>query len=157
MRNKLSSLVVLSCLALPCAAALAESTADTISKTEAETSVLKARARKLEVEASIAAKRAEIQRYTQTAKAGDPTLRSVEGVGKTVYATLQLASGVSIDAKVGDVLPNGMKVISIRPNEVIVQSGKKRIRLGAGALEPTPFAAAQAGAALPVPALGAPR
>jgi type IV pilus biogenesis protein PilP len=114
------------------------SASDRLTQIEAETLLLKAREKQIDVQASIITKQNEIvlkqalnDQLTHKAVGGDPLVRSIEGIGKSLYATLQLSNGNLIEAKVGDVLPNGMKVVSIRPNEVTVQSGnKQRTRLG---------------------------
>lgn len=145
-------------------AALADSTADRLTRIEAETLVLKAREKQLAVQAQIAAKEAEIaskqaesNHLARIASAGDPVIRSVEGIGRTVYATLQLDNGSTVDAKVGDILPNGMKVVAINPNEVIVETPKrKRIRLSTGTAAARPYTAAYTGGAMAYPSLPLP-
>jgi type IV pilus biogenesis protein PilP len=160
MRNELKTIALLSCLACS-GTALAQTTAGELSRIEAETTLLKATAKKVEVQAQIAAKQAEIDRLNKTssnrdampAGYGDPTVHAVEGIGRNRYATLNFGGGVMMDVRVGDVLPNGMKVISINPNEVIIGSGKKnRVRLvQSGYPVPAP---AHSGA--PLPTLPAP-
>lgn len=121
-------------------AVLADSTSDSLTRIEAETLVLKAREKQLVVQAQIvtkqaeiAAKRAENYRLARIATAGDPVIRAIEGMGGILYATLQMDNGSIVEAKVGDVLPNGMKVTAINPNEVIAETRKKkRIRLSTG-------------------------
>lgn len=101
--------------------------------------MLKARARKVEVQAEIAAKQAEIARLALPARHGDPTVRSVEGVGSRNWATLQLANGSTIDVRVGDTLPNGMVVESVGANEVVVRKAdRRRYRLGTAGVTPQP-------------------
>jgi type IV pilus biogenesis protein PilP len=110
-----------------------------LTRIEAETMVLKARERQLDIQAKIiarqneiAARQAETDRVAQAPVVGNPVIRSIEGIGRTMYATLQTDSGSIIDVKVGDFLPNGAKVTSISTNEVIVETPeKKRIRLAA--------------------------
>jgi type IV pilus biogenesis protein PilP len=143
------------------AAALAESTFEELAKLEAGTLVLKAQQKQLEVQAQIVAKRGEIaskqaenDRLIRNPSAGDPQVRSIEGIGKTVYATLELGNGSMVDVKAGDRLPNGMKVVSVRPNEVVVESGKNRlIRLASGLSAATPSNPAYQGGALGLPPL----
>lgn len=123
-----------------------KSASERLTQIEAETLLLKAREKQIDVQASIITKQNEIilkqalnDQLTNKAVAGDPLVRSIEGIGKAMYATLQLHNGNLIDAKAGDVLPNGMKVVSIRPNEVIVQSANKR-RTRLGGASPAPVA-----------------
>lgn len=115
----------------------AESASDRLTKIETETLLLKAREKQLEVQArivnrqnEIAVKQSESDRIVMPAGMGHPMIVAVEGIGKQVYATLQLSNGSLVDVQVGDVLTNGMKVRSIRGNEVIVEgANKKRTRL----------------------------
>jgi type IV pilus biogenesis protein PilP len=133
MRNSLKRLVVFSFLLLP-GAVPAETTANDLTQIEAETTVLKARAKKIEIQAQIASKQAEIDRLAGAATVGEPTVRAIEGIGKTLYSTLQLENGSTIEVRAGDILPNGLKILSITHNAVIVQGkGRKRFRLASGA------------------------
>lgn len=124
--------------------ARADSASDDLTKIETETLVLKAREKQLEVQAGILAKQADILakqveagRLISGGAMGDPTIRSIEGLGSALYATLQLDNGNIVEVTTGDTLSNGMKIVSIRPNEVIVQTAKKqRIRLAAAVQAP---------------------
>ncbi len=137
MQNKyLSPLVILAACILPHAQAHAESTADSLTRIEAETMVLKARERQLEVQASIVGKQNEIAAkqsmtaaLTQTEVVGDPVIRAIEGIGSRLYATLQMSDGSIIDVQQGDTLPTGMKIVSIGSREVVAQGRHGRIRL----------------------------
>ncbi|MFC7518877.1 type IV pilus biogenesis protein PilP [Herbaspirillum sp. GCM10030257] len=145
MQNKIGLFIVFSGIVLS-GSAVAESASDTLTRVEAETLILKAREKQLDVQASIVAKQNDIaakQAYkdqmTQNAVAGDPVIRSIEGIGKSTYATLELSNGNLVDAQVGDVLSNGMRIVSIRSNEVIVERQKKRTRLFSSGRTPTAF------------------
>ncbi|MPS30688.1 type IV pilus biogenesis protein PilP [Pigmentiphaga sp.] len=137
MRSKyLSALLMLAAWAAQ--PARAESTSDSLTRLEAETMVLKARERLLEVQASILGKQNEIAArqsimatLNQAEVIGDPVVRAIEGVGGRLYATLQMSDGSIADVQQGDTLPGGMKVLSIAPREVMVQSGGRKIRLAA--------------------------
>jgi type IV pilus biogenesis protein PilP len=148
MRNDKKALLALCSMAVACAAAAADTTAESLTRIEAETAVLKARARKIEVQAQIASKKAEIAKLTAPAQAGDPTVRSIEGVGSRVYATVQLENGSAMDVRTGDVLPNGMKVESIAANEVVVRKRNQR-RYRLASTPPPPAANAGSFGALP--------
>jgi len=132
--NHIIGLLVLStCVALP---AFAESTSESLTRIEAETMVLKARERQLDVQASIVGKQNEIaakQTMTtalnQTEVVGDPMIRAIEGIGGRMYATLQMNDGSIVDVQQGDTLPGGMKIVSIGPREVVAQSGARKVRL----------------------------
>ena len=122
--------------ALPALPARAESTSQLLTRIEAETMVLKARERQLEVQASIVGKQNEIaarQTMTtapaQTEVVGDPVIRAIEGIGGRMYATVQMSDGSIIDVQQGDTLPGGMQIVSIGPREVVARSGKRKVRL----------------------------
>jgi type IV pilus biogenesis protein PilP len=135
---KFGSFVVAACV-LATGSVHAESASDSLTRIEAETLVLKAREKQLDVQANIIAKQNEIatkqvvhDQLTQPSAVGDPLIRSIEGIGRNMFATLQMGNGNLVDAQVGDTLANGMRVVSIGQNEVVVQAGKKkRIRLAA--------------------------
>jgi type IV pilus biogenesis protein PilP len=163
MQNSLKSLFLLSFL-MTSGAAFADSTAESLTKIEAETLVLKAREKQLDVQSQIVTKQNEIaskqaaagflERVASMSTMGDPIVRSIEGIGKRIYSTLQLNNGATIDTTVGDVLPNGMKVVAIHANEVIVETQKrKRVRLGTGSFSSTSYSPAYptGSAALPPP------
>lgn len=136
MPNYLKHATFLTGLAL-CASVFAQSVSDNLTRIETETLVLKAREKQLDVQAKIlakqseiAAKQAESERVTQAPAIGNPVILSIEGFGKSMFATLQLDNGNSVDVQAGDMLSNGMRVASIRGNEVvIVTAKKKRMRL----------------------------
>jgi type IV pilus biogenesis protein PilP len=127
--------------------AFAESASDRLTKIETETLLLKAREKQLEVQAKIVNRQSEIankqlesDRLALPAGVGNPLIIAVEGIGKHVYATLQLGNGSMVDVQVGDVLTNGMRVSSIRPNEVIIENAKKqRTRLAIASQTPAAF------------------
>ena len=158
MRNEITSFLVLACIGLH-NPTHATTTADELGKIEAETAVLKARARKVDVQAQIAAKHAEIaakqaemKRVAQAPSAGDPVVHAIEGIGSAVFATLQFPNGRQVEAKVGDTLANSSTVLSVRPNEVVVQNvGKRRVRLANGGHAVPAAASPFAVGGMPVP------
>lgn len=160
MQNSLKYLVLLSCVAFS-NTVIAESASDNLTRIEAETLVLKAREKQLDVQAKIIARQSEIatrqaesERQTLTAVVGNPVIHSVEGIGSAMFATLQLDNGNIVDVQVKDVLSNGMKIVSIRPNEVIVETTKKkRVRLASMSHAATAFNPSfpSAGLGLPAP------
>nr|WP_246312309.1 type IV pilus biogenesis protein PilP [Aquabacterium terrae] len=111
--------------------------ADELARIESETAVLKARARKVDVQAQIAGRQAEIAtREAETKRAVNgttgerPVLYAVEGIGSVLFATLELSNQKMIDVRAGDMLADGSRVVSIRPNEVVLETARKdRIRL----------------------------
>jgi len=154
MRNDWSAIGLMVCAVFGASAARAGSTADDLAQIEAQHVVLKARLRVLETQAQMAARQAEIERHGPVAEGSMPTLGGVEGVGDKLYATVYMENGYIAEVRAGDVLPNGMRVLSIRPSSVLVQkSDKTRMRLkpageparsavnfGGGGPVPLPFA-----------------
>ncbi|MGZ3237538.1 MAG: type IV pilus biogenesis protein PilP, partial [Burkholderiaceae bacterium] len=107
MQNYLKPIVLFSGLVLS-SAVFAESASDNLTRIEAETLVLKAREKQLDVQAKIiarqseiASKQAESDRLTQTAVYGNPVILSIEGLGKAMFATLQMENGNAIDVQTG--------------------------------------------------------
>ncbi len=147
---------------IPVSGARAESTSDSLTRIEAETMVLRAREKQLEVQASIvgkqndiAAKQSMTNVINQTAVVGDPVIRAIEGIGGRMFATLQMSDGSIIDVQQGDTLPTGMKIVSIGEREVVALSGGKKLRLASYAQLNTGFNPNYPGAGLglPVPQL----
>ena len=121
---------------LPPAAVRAESTAASLTRIEAETMLLRAREKQLEVQSSIITKQNEIAAkqtmgamLNQPVVVGDP-VRAVEGLGDTMFATLEMSNGSIVEVQAGSTLPGGMRIVSIQNNEVMASApGRKRIRL----------------------------
>ena len=143
MRNKLKHCVLI--LGIGCAGlSAAETVSDSLTRIESETLVLKAREKQLEAQSNILARQSEIavkqaisDTLAQSTVSGNPVIRAIEGIGRVLHATLQLHNGALVDVQAGDVLPNGMRIVSIRPNEVIAETGKKqRVRLVAASTPP---------------------
>ncbi|UTY59687.1 type IV pilus biogenesis protein PilP [Massilia sp. erpn] len=155
MRIEVNLLVLAAVLGwgLPGVALAQNSTAADLTQLEAETTLLKARARKLDVQAQIATREAEIGRLAASSTApaaGNPTVRAIEGVGTPLYATLQMHHGGQVDVKAGDVLPDGLKVVSVARGAVLVQrKGGKPYRLASSDAVPQQL---QQGAMAPLPA-----
>lgn len=112
--------------------AFAESTSEALTRIEAETMLLKAREKQLDVQANILSKQNEIAlkqgvatALPQISTGPDPVLRGIEGLGTAMYATVEMGATV-FEVKRGDVLPNGMHVVSIAKNSVTLRdaSGK---------------------------------
>jgi type IV pilus biogenesis protein PilP len=142
MRNNLIALICLSAM-LCSEGAAADTTSDSLTRIEAETLVLKARERQLEVQSSIISKQNEIAAKqsmgnqfsqavgaTSAPAAPDPMVRAIEGIGRHMFATLQLGDGNLVDVQTGDTLANGMRVVKISANEVVVMTkGRRQIHL----------------------------
>lgn len=143
MQNNLKCFALLVCMG--CAGfAFADTVSDSLTRIESETLILKAREKQLEAQSNILARQSEItvkqvvsDLLSQVTINGNPVIRSIEGIGRTLYATLQLHNGNIVEVQAGDVLSNGMRIVSIRPNEVIAETAKKkRVRLAAASSSP---------------------
>lgn len=159
MQNKFRYLALL--FSMGCAGvSFADTVSDSLTKIESETLILKAREKQLEAQSNVLAKQTEItvkqtvsDLLTHISVNGHPVIRSIEGIGRTLYATVQLNNGNIVDVQAGDILSNGMKIVSIRPNEVIAETTKKqRVRLAAASSAP----AAQNPAGYPLPSAAMP-
>jgi type IV pilus biogenesis protein PilP len=163
MPNYLKKAILLSGLALS-VSVFAQSTSNELTRIEMETMVLRAREKQLDVQAKILAKQSEISsrqsesnRIIQPPMIGNPVVLSIEGLGKSMFATLRLDSGNTVDVQAGDMLDNGMKVVSIRANEVVIETEKKkRTRLAAASQTPAAFDASYPSAGLRLPSLAPP-
>ena len=163
MSSSVKYLILLSTLAMAPAHAV-DSASDDLTRIEAETLVLKAREKQLDVQAKIIAKQSEIasrqsesERFAKSAVVGNPVITAIEGMGKSMFATLQLENGSVVDVKSGDMLSNGLRVVSIRPNEVIIEdAGKKRIRLASAGTPQPSFDPSFPSAGLRLPPLAPP-
>jgi type IV pilus biogenesis protein PilP len=141
-------------------AASADSIADNLTRIESETLLLKAREKQLEAQSNVLSKETELSVkqtvadvLSHTAFTGNPVIRSIEGIGRSMFATLQLHNGNLVDVQPGDTLSNGIKIISIRPNEVIAETPKKqRVRLASASTAlpmPNPVPVPMTGGAMP--------
>lgn len=122
--------VILIGAALCASSARAGSTADDLAQIEAQHAVLKARLRVLETRAQMAARQAEIDRHVPAISRATPSVSSIEGVSGKLHATVLMDNGHVAEVVPGDTLPNGMRVVSIASDGVVVQGrDKKRVRL----------------------------
>ena len=130
--------VLVACTILVATPARAGSTADDLARIEAEHMVLKARLRVLETRAQMAARQADIERYGPGAQgSGLPTVAGIEGSGEKLQATVLMGNGYATEVLQGDTLPNGMRVVSIRHDGVVVRGAdRKRVRLKPASEQP---------------------
>jgi len=90
---------------------------------EEETMLLKAQIKKLDAQAEVAQRTAALSRLGSAA-ALDPAGQSVrvvsiEGFGHRYSAVIQTGDGQRFDVAAGDVLPNGLRIVSIGASEVV--------------------------------------
>jgi type IV pilus biogenesis protein PilP len=99
----------------------AAATVAALTRLEGETVVLKAELKKLETQTQIAQRAAELNRLNGGGAPDDVRVRAVEGLGGKLFATLESRSAGEFEVKVGDTLPNGMRIVAIKPNAVVAQ------------------------------------
>ena len=129
MRNEwcIVLLVGATLCALP---ARAGSTADDLAQIEAQHAVLKARLRVLETRAQMAARQADIDRHVSSRSTLRPSVASIEGVSGKFRATLRMGDEHAMEVVAGDTLANGMRVVSITADAVVLQaSNRRKLRL----------------------------
>lgn len=109
----------------------AQETVAALTRLEGETVVLKAELKKLETQTQIAQRTAELNRLNGSGASNDDVrVRAVEGLGTKLFATLESHTAGEFEVKVGDTLPNGMRIVSIKPNAVYAQvRGGARVQL----------------------------
>ncbi|MBR8130759.1 type IV pilus biogenesis protein PilP [Burkholderia ambifaria] len=134
-------------------------TADELISLQEQTMLLKAELKKLDAQAQVAERAAALSRLTGTGRAGPglddgvdvPRVIAIEGLGRNLSATLQRADGLQFDASAGDVLPDGLRIVSVSSREVVARSrGGRIVHLRAGtaagaAVAPLPPVAGAAG------------
>jgi type IV pilus biogenesis protein PilP len=113
--------------ALPADSGWTSDAAAQLTHLEEETMLLKAQIKKLDAQAEVAQRTAALSRLGSGA-ALDPagqSLRvvSIEGFGRRYSAVIQTGDGQRFDVAAGDVLPNGLRIVSIGANEVIGRWG----------------------------------
>lgn len=101
--------------------AQAQATVEALTRLEGETVVLKAELKKLETQTQIAQRTAELNRLNGSGGPDEVRVRAVEGLGTKLFATLESRNAGEFEVKAGDTLPNGMRIVSIKPNAVYAQ------------------------------------
>lgn len=106
--------------------------AGTIAELNEKNAILAARIKLVDSEVQMAQKQAELAKLKGTSnldKGGLPSLRSIEGVNGSMYATLTHSDGGSVTVEKGETLPGGWVVESIQPRGVTLAKGRERERL----------------------------
>jgi type IV pilus biogenesis protein PilP len=89
-----------------------------------QTMLLKAEIKKLDAQAEVAQRNAVLTRLGNAGNATDSSFDAVrvvaiEGLGRRFSARLQSSGGQEFDVSAGDMLPNGLHIVSIASNEVV--------------------------------------
>jgi hypothetical protein len=85
-----------------------------------------------------------------------PVVKAVVGVGTALIATFVYANGSSVDARVGDALPGGYRVMEITSNRVTLSQAGRRIVVGFSAEVPVATPQPSVNPAFPVPVRSSP-
>ena len=123
---------------------------DEFSRMQRDILILKKRLEETELKAQITTKMKEIERLNAPLAAPEVNVvfksmrQSVDG---DRLATFVLADGSSLAAREGDMLPNGMRVASIRADAVVLRKGSVERRIGVGGSSVRPAPAMNPGAA----------
>ncbi len=92
-----------------------------------------ARLRAIEARLKVRQKQLELDRLDGSFTGDVPSLpkvRSIEGMSARLRATIVYSNGTEIDVVEGDALPNGLKVVAVRPGNVTVVRNNHAYRLG---------------------------
>lgn len=112
----------------------AEATVGDLSVINSETILLKAKV-------SRAAAQEELDAKSKVAVGNDdvdaPVVKSVYGAGGKLFATFLYGSGVAMDAKQGDTILGGLKVMLVSVDKVELSKGSKRLQVGFSGTAPT--------------------
>lgn len=120
--------------------AIAAGAADEIAYINEQISILQAKLKRVELQAQIAAKDADVAKYgaqvsSSLSQGKDevlPSVRSTEGFNGKMMATLAYPGSATMIVKTGDVIQGGWKVASIESNVVELQRGSEKRRLSFG-------------------------
>lgn len=122
----------------------ANSVAAEIASINERIAVMSARFAELEMQAKIAAKRAEIGKSMETGRSLSfmdetfiPSVREISGIDGKIWAVLNVQNGNTQTVRVGDRV-GVWRVVDIRPDSVTVRYGKESVRLSFGANMPQP-------------------
>src|SRR5260363_233148 len=113
-------------IALLCAAGLthAEGTVGDLSNIQSDTLLLKAKAERAAAQSELDA------RSSVEGEGAAPVVKAVYGAGDQLYATFLYRSGVVMDAKPGDTILGGFKVMSVGVDKVELSKGRQRLTVG---------------------------
>lgn len=95
-----------------------------LTRLQEQTMLLKAEIKKLDAQAEVAQRNAALTRLGSAGNAADSSFDAVrvvaiEGLGRRFSARLQSSGGQEFDVSAGDMLPNGLHIVSIASNEVV--------------------------------------
>lgn len=113
----------------PTASPAALAAANQLMSLQEDTVILKAQLKKLEAQADVAARQDALGRMGHAVNADQLGIVATQSLGKTMMATIDVNDGSELDVHAGDQLPNGIRIVSIRPGVVVVDSNGRRSTL----------------------------
>lgn len=113
----------------PTASPAALAAANQLMSLQEDTVILKAQLKKLEAQADVAARQDALGRMGHAVNADQLGVVATQGLGNTMMATIDVNDGSELDVRAGDRLPNGIRIVSIRPGVVVVDSNGRRSTL----------------------------
>lgn len=124
------------CLLLGCSVGWAQGTSnpdplvDKLLQYGNETSVYKAMGKKLDAQLQVMTKQIEIDKLAPTTKREPGSvLLAVEGLNGKLIAVIEFIPGATIEAKTGDVLPDGQRVEAINFDSVVLRGVRNKRRV----------------------------
>jgi type IV pilus biogenesis protein PilP len=116
-----------SALQAPAPAQAAVPAAAELMRLQEDTVVLKAQLKKLDAQAEVAQREQALDRMGDTPAYDDVRVMATQSLGNRMWATMSLNDGSEVDARPGDTLPNGLRIIAIHSGSVLVErrSGKR--------------------------------
>lgn len=94
-----------------------------------DTVILKAQLKKLEAQAEVAARQDALGKMGRAVTNDEIAVVATQSLGNAMSATLNVNDSSEVDVHAGDTLPNGMRVVSIRPGAVVIDSHGMRTTL----------------------------
>jgi type IV pilus biogenesis protein PilP len=94
--------------------------ANELMRLQEDTLLLKAQLKKLDAEAQVVEREEALPRMGRPVPYGDMSLVATQSLGKATSATISSGDGAEIGVETGDMLPNGMHVVSIRSGAIVL-------------------------------------
>ena len=137
----------------PSPAALAA--AQELMSLQEDTVILKAQLKKLDAQAEVAERQEALGRMGRAVTNDEVAVIATQGLGGSMMATLNVNDSSEVDVHTGDTLPNGMRVVSIRPGVVVIESHGMRNTLTVSSSRSQPHMVATNGTP-PIPTIPMP-
>ncbi|MFM0289848.1 type IV pilus biogenesis protein PilP [Paraburkholderia megapolitana] len=87
-----------------------------------DTVILNAQLKKLDVQTQVAERQEALSKMGRAVTNDEVAVIATQGLGHTMMATLNVNNSSEVDVHAGDTLSNGMRVVSIRPGIVVIDS-----------------------------------